>query len=209
MSPVVAGLIVLGALALPARTRADIYEFRDADGVLHFTNAPTTPSRLAVREPRLPPAPPILVLRPPGGSRGDRTPYDVLIREVAARYGVEYALVKAIIKAESAFDCRAVSPAGAAGLMQLMPATAAHQRVRNVFLPRDNIEGGVRHLRMLLDRYDGNVLLAVAAYNAGTERVEEAGGVPPIAETRAYVSRVLRHLLAYRREGDRVLASGR
>ena len=76
--------------------------------------------------------------------------------------------------------------------MQLMPATAAQHGVRNVFIPRENIDGGVRHLRMLLDRYGNNVTLAVAAYNAGTRRVEEAGGVPDIAETRDYVVRVLR-----------------
>ena len=85
------------------------------------------------------------------------TSYDELIREIAARYGVEYALVKAVIKAESDFNRLAVSSKGAQGLMQLMPATAAMHQVQNVFLPRDNIEGGCRHLRMLLDRYGGNL----------------------------------------------------
>ena len=130
----------------------------------------------------------------------DPAQYDALIREVAARHGVEYALVKAVIRAESAFDRLAVSPKGACGLMQLMPATAADQQVRAVFAPRENIEGGCRHLRMLLDRYRGNLPLALAAYNAGTERVEEAGGVPPIVETREYLERVLRYRLAYLRE---------
>src|SRR5437773_2737883 len=115
--------------------------------------------------------------------RADATVYDGLIRDIAARHGVEYALVKAVIKAESDFDRTAVSRAGALGLMQLMPQTAAYHQVRNVFLPRDNIEGGCRHLRMLLDRYGGNLPLVVAAYHAGTQRVENAGGVPPIAET--------------------------
>ena len=130
----------------------------------------------------------------------DPTRYDALIREIAARQGVEYALVKAVIRAESAFDRLAVSPKGACGLMQLMPATAAEQRVRGVFVPRENIEGGCRHLRMLLDRYRGNLPLALAAYNAGAERVEEAGGVPSIVETREYLERVLRYRLAYLRE---------
>ena len=94
--------------------------------------------------------------------------------------------MKAVIKAESDFNRLAVSPKGARGLMQLMPETAALHMVRDVFVPRDNIEGGWRHLRMLLDRYHGSVPLAVAAYNAGTRRVEEAGGIPPIPETREY-----------------------
>jgi soluble lytic murein transglycosylase-like protein len=135
--------------------------------------------------------------------------YDGLIREIAERYDVEYALVKAVIKAESDFNRLAVSPKGALGLMQLMPATAAQHQVRNVFLPRDNIEGGVRHLRLLLDRYGGNVPLAVAAYNAGSTRVEEAGGVPAIPETREYLARVLRYRLAYKREGAGVYTVSR
>ena len=130
----------------------------------------------------------------------DPTRYDGLIREIAARHGVEYALVKAVIRAESAFDRLAVSPKGACGLMQLMPATAAEEQVRGVFVPRENIEGGCRYLRMLLDRYRGDLALALAAYNAGAERVEEARGVPPIAETREYLDRVLRYRLAYLRE---------
>jgi soluble lytic murein transglycosylase len=117
--------------------------------------------------------------------------------------------VKAVIKAESAFDRLAVSPKGALGLMQLMPRTAAQHQVRNVFLPRDNIEGGVRHLRLLLDRYGGNLPLVIAAYNAGTGRVEDAGGVPPILETREYLARVLRYRAAYKREAPGVLADSR
>ncbi len=214
MRPGLAGLIVLGACVLPATSRADIYQYRDERGTMVITNAPAAPSRLILKEPHLPPAPPILEVRPRGtftvvARSGERTPLDPLIREIASRYGVEYALVKAVIKAESAFDSYAVSRAGALGLMQLMPATAAQHGVRNVFIPRENIDGGVRHLRMLLDRYGNNVTLAVAAYNAGTRRVEEAGGVPNIAETRDYVVRVLRYRVAYMREGDRVIASGR
>lgn len=187
-------------------------------------------SKLLIKERPIPPAPRMMIVRPgfkpafiqqvprvTGPLRGVAfasttapsavpapvavpTSYDELIREIAGRYGVEYALVKAVIKAESDFNRMAVSSKGAQGLMQLMPATAAMHQVRNVFLPRDNIEGGCRHLRMLLDRYGNNIPLSVAAYNAGTRRVEEAGGVPPIPETRQYLARVLRYRVAYLRE---------
>ena len=102
-----------------------------------------------------------------------------------------------MIRAESDFDRLAVSPKGARGLMQLMPATAAEHLVSNVFLPRENIEAGCRHLRELLDRYGYDLELALAAYNAGVRRVDECGGVPPIPETREYLERVLRYRLAY------------
>ena len=210
MRMAVCGAVVAASLYLTAAARADIYLYRDADGVLHFTNAPSDgKSRLTIKEHPLPPAPRMLV-RSHGFLYSSifrahiptpmPTSYDSLIREIAARNNVEYALVKAVIKAESDFDRLAVSPKGALGLMQLMPQTAAAHQVRNVFLPRDNIEGGCRHLRMLLDRYEGNLTLAIAAYNAGTQRVEEAGGVPPIQETREYVARVLRYRVAYLRE---------
>jgi soluble lytic murein transglycosylase-like protein len=215
MRMAVCGAVVAASLGLAAAARADIYLYRDADGVMHFTNAPSDgKSRLAFKERPLPPAPRMLVPSRRFSYRSllgaplpgvARTSYDALIREIAEQNSVEYALVKAVIKAESDFDRLAVSPKGALGLMQLMPKTAAAHQVRNVFLPRDNIEGGCRHLRMLLDRYQGNLTLTIAAYNAGTQRVEEAGGVPPIQETREYVVRVLRYRLAYLREGAGVV----
>jgi soluble lytic murein transglycosylase-like protein len=116
--------------------------------------------------------------------------FDPIIADVSARYGVEGSLVKAVIKAESAFQPTAVSPKGARGLMQLMPQTALMHRVHNIHEPRQNIEGGVRHLRMLLDRYR-NVPLALAAYNAGEGAVDMYQGIPPYAETQEYVRRVL------------------
>jgi len=129
--------------------------------------------------------------------RAEPTQYDELIREAADMNRLEYALVKAVIRAESDFDRMAISPKGARGLMQLMPATASDYQVRNSFHPRDNIAAGCRHLRMLLDRYGGSVELALAAYNAGQRRVDECGGVPPIAETQEYLERVLRYRRAY------------
>jgi soluble lytic murein transglycosylase-like protein len=205
-----------GILGLAATASADVYRYRDRSGAIVFTNAPVErATRLVIKEPPLPPAPRMLVpsLRAALLTELSKplptplpTSYDSLIRDVADRYDVEYALVKAMIKAESDFDRTAVSRKGALGLMQLMPETAAQHQVRDVFLPRDNIEGGCRHLRMLLDRYGGNLTLAIAAYNAGTRRVEEAGGVPPIPETREYLARVLRYRLAYLREGAGVVA---
>jgi len=178
-----------------------MYQVKDpVSGVIMITNAPSeAAARLIVREtPRPMPVSALSpsMLSPGAGTKG----FDPLIREIARTYDVEYALVKAVIKAESGFDHRAVSPKGAQGLMQLMPATAAQHQVHDVFKPRDNIEGGVRHLKWLLDRYGGNIDYAVAAYNAGHQRVEEAGGIPNIPETRDYVVRVRRYRENYRRE---------
>lgn len=128
-------------------------------------------------------------LRLPQPERGGRWGQD--IKEIAERYGVDPSLVQAVIGVESAFNPWAVSPKGAQGLMQLMPRTAASLGVRDSFNPRDNIEGGVRHLRYLLDRYPGNVPLALAAYNAGEGAVDYYGGLPPYPETQQYVQKVL------------------
>src|SRR2546429_1156189 len=192
---------------------ANFYRSRDRRAPLVSPMAPAAPSAHLMRE--LPPASRMLVPMTREALRAELakplprvvpTSYDRLIREIAERYAVEYALVKAVIKAESDFDRLAVSRKGALGLMQLMPQTAAQHQVVDVFLPRDNIEGGCRHLRMLLDRYGGNLPLAIAAYNAGTRTVEDAGGVPPIAETQEYLARVLRYRLAYLRDRAGVLA---
>ena len=116
------------------------------------------------------------------------------IREVAVRYDIPPILVAAIVEAESEFNPRAVSRRGAQGLMQLMPGTASSLRVSDSFDPYENIEGGVRHLRRLMDRYRGNLPLVLAAYNAGEQAVSVYRGVPPYRETRRYVSRILRRI---------------
>jgi hypothetical protein len=113
------------------------------------------------------------------------------IREAAVRHGVPESLVAAVISVESEFNPRAVSHRGALGLMQLMPTTAALLGVRNAFDPRENVDGGARHLRDLLDRFANDVSLALAAYNAGAQAVIKYGGVPPYPETQAFVARVL------------------
>jgi soluble lytic murein transglycosylase-like protein len=113
------------------------------------------------------------------------------IREAASRNGIDAGLVEALIRVESMFDPWAISRKGAQGLMQLMPRTASSLGVRDAFNPRQNIDGGVRHLRTLLDRYNGNLPLALAAYNAGDEAVRWYRGVPPYSETQHYVRKIL------------------
>jgi soluble lytic murein transglycosylase-like protein len=118
------------------------------------------------------------------------TPYAVEIAAAALRHGVDARLVTAVIAAESNFDPRAVSARLACGLMQLRPEIVSRYRVANVFDPRENIEAGTRYLKELLDRYGQNLTLALAAYNAGPDRVGQYGGVPPFPETQNYVRRV-------------------
>jgi len=156
----------------------------ERDGVLYLRNVEPAPGTGA--PPATSPAAP-RIAQSPG-------PYRDLIRAAAARHDLAPELVESVIRVESNFEARAVSPKGARGLMQLMPATAAKLGVRNAFDGRQNIEGGVRHLRHLVDRYGGNLALALAAYNAGVEAVGRYGGIPPYPETQAYVARVLRLL---------------
>lgn len=127
----------------------------------------------------------------PGGPSRVPLQFAAYVREAAARHGVPARLVSAVIEVESAFNPRAVSRKGAQGLMQLMPATAAALGVRNVFDPAENVDGGTRHLRGLLDRL-GDLSLALAAYNAGEQAVVQYNGIPPYPETQDYVARILR-----------------
>lgn len=179
-------LIMIFVYALPAS--ADIYKYVDAEGVIHLTNVPTQTGvkyTLIMREKR------VLLDRKLGENISQ---YDELIKKASGRYNVEPALVKAIIKAESNFNHRAVSPKGARGLMQLMPATASSLQVRDSFHPENNIEGGVKYVRYLLNFFNGNLPLALAAYNAGENAVVRYGGIPPYRETQTYVRRVLSYL---------------
>ncbi len=119
--------------------------------------------------------------------------FDSLIHETASRYRVDPALVMAVIHAESFFNPRAVSHKGAGGLMQLMPATARRYGVTDLHDPRQNVDAGVRYLRDLMERYSGNLLFVLAAYNAGEEAVDRYAGIPPYRETRRYVRKVLQY----------------
>jgi soluble lytic murein transglycosylase-like protein len=115
-----------------------------------------------------------------------------VVASASGHYRLDPDLVNSVIKAESGFNTRAVSPKGAQGLMQLMPGTASQLGVPNAFDPRANVEGGTKYLRELLERYDFDLVKALAAYNAGPQRVEQYRGVPPYYETRAYVARIVR-----------------
>jgi soluble lytic murein transglycosylase-like protein len=194
ISWVIGGLLVASVWAVPAP--ADIYMYRDTRGGLHFSNAPTEPQY----QYYMPDLRSWKVGRWGRLGRIDgtrRKAYDNLINEVARRHHVDTALVKAVIRAESDFVPEAISPKGALGLMQLMPATARMHGVWRAFEPRENVEGGVTHLRYLLDRYNGNLRLALAAYNAGEKAVDAHGGVPPFPETQEYVTSVLRFRDSY------------
>jgi soluble lytic murein transglycosylase-like protein len=126
--------------------------------------------------------------------------YDEFISEASIQYGVDAALIRSVMQIESAFDALAVSRAGALGLMQLMPEVAAEMGVEDPFDPRQNVMGGVKYLRRLLDVYRGNVRLALASYNAGAANVTHYGGVPPFPETQKYVKEVTRLVKSSRRE---------
>jgi len=128
---------------------------------------------------------------PPGGPKTSQNFNDV-VNSVSGRHHLDPALVNSVIRAESGFNSHAVSPKGAQGLMQLMPRTASQLGIANAFDPGANVEGGTRYLRELLERYNFDLVKALAAYNAGPQSVEQYRGVPPYHETRAYVARVIR-----------------
>jgi soluble lytic murein transglycosylase len=192
---VVAGFVIGSSHAGVAG--AEIYMYRDARGTVHFSNAPAAPGykRYAPRGAQLP-----ISRRYSARDRARRKLYDPLIAKAAHRHRVDAALIKAVIRTESDFVPYARSPKGALGLMQLMPATARRHNVWRALEPAENIEGGTRHLRLLLDQYNGNVRLALAAYNAGEGAVQRHGGVPPYRETIDYLQRVLRYREQYLRE---------
>jgi len=187
--------LMTSLMALPVSS-ADIYKYEDDEGVLHFTDAPTDRrfkifmrdikrDRLLRTNFRLSPC------------TGNPAEFESIINSCSLQYGVDKSLVKAVIHAESGYDPNAVSSKGAGGLMQLMPKTAESLKVSNTFDPKENISGGVRYLRFLLDTFKGDVPLALAAYNAGLSRVAQYGGIPPYVETRNYVDKVLQYRKQY------------
>jgi soluble lytic murein transglycosylase-like protein len=188
-------LAVLGLCGpLACLAQAGIYTFVDDQGGLHLSNVPDNE-----RYRRLEPA-----SAPSGGEArdaiaadgavdaGSRRPYGAMVAQVAGRYGIEAALLHAVISVESGYNARAVSKRGAAGLMQLMPATARRFGVSDVFDPADNVRAGAQYLTELLKLFDNDIRLALAAYNAGEAAVMKYGRrIPPYRETAAYVPRVV------------------
>ena len=185
------GLLLLFSAVFPSVVGADIYRYEDEEGVVHFTDAPTDKKfKIFMRD-----------LRKDRQLRthfrltsGNPQEFEHLITAASAKYGVSASLIRAVIQAESGYNPQAVSRAGAGGLMQLMPGTAKHLKVADRFNPSQNVDGGVRYLKFLLDTFKGDVSLALAAYNAGLSKVAKYGGIPPYEETRTYVSRVLSYM---------------
>jgi hypothetical protein len=201
MSHLFSFLLALSLLLLAVPSEAGIYKYEDENGVIHFTNCPRDPQfKLYIRDSKDDPG--IPGTSPPSSSGivniKDSGYYDALIAEFAQKYKVDFALVKAIIRAESGFNPIAVSRKGARGLMQLMPETASRVNVSNPFNPRENIEGGVRHFKYLLSLFNNDLRLSLAAYNAGENLVSQLGAIPPYRETIEYVQRVLNYYQSYK-----------
>ncbi len=176
---------------------AGIYRYVDEKGVIHFTNCPRDPKfKLYIRESRED------VGDDNHSSSGvyirDSNQYDSLISEYSKKYGVDFALIKAMIRAESGFNPLAVSKKGAKGLMQLMPQTALRMNVTDIFNPRENIEGGVRYFKYLLTLFNNDIRLSLAAYNAGENLVSELRSIPPYQETIEYIKRVISFYQSYK-----------
>jgi soluble lytic murein transglycosylase len=177
----------------------DIYRYVDKNGVMHFTNVPTSnaaPYRVYIREPSNSRSTSSSSVKSRGGKRA---PFHGLIAQVAEEEGIAESLLKAIIKAESNFDPYAISKKGAMGLMQIMPINFKDLDIRDPFDPEQNIKGGARYFSQLLKRFGGNLQLALAAYNAGPEAVEQYKRIPPYKETMKYVKRVMRYYKTYRK----------
>jgi soluble lytic murein transglycosylase len=182
------GVLVMLSLLAGVPVSADIYMYRDADGVMHFTNTPSSPEyRIYIRshKPRF--YTPVNINK-----------YDRIINEAARRHGVDFSLLKAIIQAESSFNPQAVSKKGARGLMQIMPQNYQALNIKDPFDPHQNIMGGTRYFRTLYDRYDGKLALTLSAYNAGPTVVDRYQRIPPIPETERYVEKVMRFYRHYK-----------
>jgi len=170
----------------PVPLYADIYVHMDSEGVLHFTNAPTSSNyKVFIRE------------KPPPPSDSDVTDgfnrYDDLITEASKSHGISFSLLKALIKIESDFNPRAISSAGAIGLMQIMPDNIKALNIKDPFDPWENIMGGTRYLKQLIRRFNGELPMALAAYNAGPNMVDRYKQIPPFKETENYVKKVMEY----------------
>ena len=181
---IVPGILVIGILVagMVPSALADIYKYIDSNGVIHFTNTPTSTG---------------FVLYMKEGEKNTRplssgpSEYEGIIQKAGEKYGLDIALIKAVIQAESNFNPRAVSKKGARGLMQIMPENNRSLNISNAFDPSQNIMGGAYYLKKLLIRYENRLALALAAYNAGPEAVDRYRRIPPFKETQGYVQKVM------------------
>lgn len=177
-------LFFLFIFLISTKVNAEIYTYEDDTGTVHFSNVPTDPQYMMIIPPKEE------KVRRKEYYKNVQGDFNKLISDKSYQYGLDPALVKAVISVESDFNPRAVSEKGAMGLMQLMPLTAKELGVSNSFDPVANIDGGTRYLRYLLDYFNWDMELALAAYHAGLSRVEKHVGIPPIPATHDYVKKV-------------------
>ncbi|NLA74899.1 MAG: lytic transglycosylase domain-containing protein [Deltaproteobacteria bacterium] len=174
------------SILFPAVSLADIYKYKDKNGVLHFTNIrPDARYTLYIKEAKENPDAFI-------------TRYDDIIEAASEKFSMEPSLIKAVIKAESGFDHNAVSSKGAQGLMQLMPGTASDMEVDDPYNPEKNIFGGTKYLCKMMEKFKNDVRLALAAYNAGPDKVDQYKDVPPYKETKTFIERVMKYYDQYK-----------
>ena len=182
---------------LTAPSQAGVYRYEDANGVIHFTNCPRDSKfKLYIKESKEDVEGGNLL---PIGYTKDSNRFDHLISEFSGKHQVDFALIKAMIRAESGFNPYAVSRKGAKGLMQLMPGTALRMNVVDAYNPKQNIDGGVRYIKYLLSLFNNDLRLSLAAYNAGENLVSELRTIPPYRETVDYIRRVQSYYQSYQR----------
>ena len=183
-------IFFLAFLLLPfGGVDADIYTYIDSEGVVHFTNVPTSNNyKLYIREKSK------KILR-----RSNNRSFDGIIKKAQQKYGVDFSLIKAVIKVESGFNPKAVSKKGAKGLMQIMPSNFKSLAVKNPFDPSQNIMGGTLYLQRLFIKYKNKLPLVLAAYNAGPQAVDKYNRIPPYKETQRYVRKVMRTYSQYKK----------
>lgn len=188
-------LVLILGVSFVEPAQAGIYTFTDANGVIHFTNVPSTPRYADMKRVAYLPETAFPRARPVDSDR-----FTPLVEKAAHEHQIDEALLRAVIAVESGYDPNAVSRKGAVGLMQLMPDTARRYGVRNMYDPAQNIQGGARYLRDLMGKFNNDLPLVLAAYNAGEDAIAQHGNrIPPYRETRTYVPRVMDFYRQYQR----------